>query len=479
MGICKFVDSIAAAPTTRFDFYRAAQGVTLLRNGTRIGMPSLDRSVTASPLSDGFHVGSSTYGARVLTLRVRFAAANVDTLATQMQLLNRELDRETNWLMWQPDGATKPVFFKTYRSAPVEVDMEEATATGWEYGLELLADPFALGLRETLGPFTVNNDPAHASNGLFVDVTGVIGDVPARAVIQDTSGLREFTLLAVRQHGTPSDHAFFRQAESCTLGLNTTNPGGGPDAVMSGTGTNNFVRTNDGGVVFDEPQTRLTWDLSATHTTTAQRLALAGAFRVMVVMRTPGLNTNWGGVRAKVGEVTGSTVRPGTSFARRILDLGVFTYQDLVTPGLSVEAPADASFNKIEIQSSNTSGSGADMDWDFIALIPADEGTLMWANNAIDTTSYDVLIDGENERVMLYTNGGNPFDGTAALRSTDAVNESGGYLSLVPNQTNRVYVLTADYSVSSHSFMPMVKTTSEALTFNYWPRYLHVRPVTT
>lgn len=478
--ICKFVDSIVAAPTTRFDFFRAAQGVMLLAQGTRIGMPSLDRSMTQSALTDGFVVGSSSYGHRVLSLRVRFAAANVDTVATQMQLLNRELDRETNFLMWQPTGATKPVFFKTYRSAPVEVDMELATTSGWECQVEILADPFALGLREALGPFTVNNDPAAGSNGLFFDVTGVIGDVPAPAVIQDTTGIRPSWFMASRQRGTPSDHTFFIQAESCTLGTDTTNPGGGPDAAMSGTGTNNYVRTS---FASGTPMlTRLTWTPSTTtHTTNAQRLALTGTYRLIAVVRrsdsTSVITAQW--ARGNLLDTGPVVTLPGLT-ARLMIDLGTFTYQDAVTPGYSVPAPAGST--SVIIQAARASGTGT-LDWDFLALIPADEQTLEWSRDAgfgglLDST-YDLLMDSSQESVYLYANGGDPFAGTADFSTGRAVglSISGSFPWVRPGQTNRFYVLTRGAAAAAEPQMD--KTQSDVLTVNYWPRYLHVRPAST
>jgi len=471
--ICRFVDSIAAAPTVRFDCNDGI-GATLLLRGTSIGTPQLNQAYSPSLLVDGGVVGSSAYGLRPINLLILFTFPDVEDANTAIAALLRELDRDSNLLMWQDAGAGHPVFFETIRTQPDAVDISNAGVGIWEIQVALQAKPFALGLRQTLGPYTVNNDPAAASNGLFFDVTGVLGDVPVPAVIEDDSGLRGFLLLAARQHGTPADHTFFLQAESATLGGDLTNPGGGPDAAMSGTGTNNFVRTAFAGTAGNFGPT---WDLSTTHNTTAKKLALAGTYRLIAVVRRSDI-TSVITIQGTVAGVAGKVLTLPLTTDRMMVDLGVFTYQDLVTPGHSVPAPADAA-STVAVNAARTSGTGT-LDYDFFALIPADEQTLMWSN-ALATITSDVLIDSVNERILLYPDGGNPFDGTAPMRSRDAVNASGSFPLLVPGQTNRFYVLTSSYSGGSvgagQLTLAMDKTTSEVLTVHYWPRYLHVRPV--
>jgi len=464
--LCKFVDSIAAAPTVRFDFNGGI--VDLQRVGTVIEMPPLRSAWADNAMSDGGLQSSSAYGLRTIRLHA-LISGDADTVATSLQTLFRECNREDNYLLWHPRGASKPVFFKTFRAAPEALEMTEQSVGVWRVRCAMQAEPFALGLRETLGPFTVNNDPAAGSNGLFFDVTGVIGDVAADVVLIDRTATRSLAYLAVRQHGNPNGFNFWMQAESMSAvgGTDTTNPGGGPDAVMSGTGTNNFMRTTFA--------TLATMAGRLVGTPLANTADDRGRFRLIAVVRRSDATSDMQ-IQGALGPVTGAVLTIPKTTARQAIDLGLFSPDYSIPDRLGGYAPLSrGSSAGINLSAARSSGTGT-LDWDFIALIPCDEATLIYANGTTaDDTTPDGVIDGGQTAYFSITSGADPWaTGPSGLPLADSL--AGSCPQLVPNQTNRFYSL---FMTAQSGYMGMTKTASASIEVHYWPRYLFIRPSAT
>ena len=182
-------------------------------------------------LRDGEYVGEDAYGNREITLSLYLKGLGVDAAATQLQAFQRELDRATNVLQYSPGSATNSVFFRTYRSPLEQIrwdpDNKQLKAT-------LLAEPFGLGLRQDIASVAVINNPAVAQ-GLFFDLTGIKGDVETPLLLETTTGASFFQrglAYGVRPKGVSGNYpAIFRQAESLTMGTDTTVTA---DAAMSG-----------------------------------------------------------------------------------------------------------------------------------------------------------------------------------------------------------------------------------------------------
>ena len=463
----QFVDSIASSPTVRLDIN---DGTTWNCNTFDPGLPRLRRAMSQNAMRDGGNVSSSTYDMRTLRLTLALVHTSEDNAATEVQKLARELDRTDNFIRYQPTGATKPVFFRTFRSDVSQLEHLTGAAKAFKKpSIEILAEPFALGLRETLGPFTVNNDPAAGSNGLFFDVTGVIGDIAAPAILQanHSSGtLERYGYLAVRQHGTPSSLTFFLQAESASLLTDTTNPGGGPDAVMSGAGVNNFVRTSFA---------TATMTNRFTATISAKSVEARGRYRILVAARRSD-NTSAMSMRvSSTGSGTpGSTVTLPLVTNRIIVDLGLFDARALAPD--RVGYGADVATNKlvVTVQAARASGTGT-LDFDYIAAIPADESMLLWDVTTDSLGSF--VFDGVSQSVCVYETGVDPFTAgpyMSALSVATPFAVSGGFPSLEPNQTNRFYMVTIEETNTNH-----VKGDSNVVSVHYWPRYLFVRPSAT
>ena len=146
-NLVQFVDSIAASPTVLLNIN---DEVTWTVDTFDAPPPRLRRSVANNAMRDGAFVSSSTYDNRVLSIGLDLRAANQDTWATEFQKLARILDGASSILKYQPNGASKPVFFKTYRSQMVDVDMSVVGQGSVFVTVELLADPLAVGTRAML-----------------------------------------------------------------------------------------------------------------------------------------------------------------------------------------------------------------------------------------------------------------------------------------------------------------------------------------
>ena len=469
--LCKFVDAIVASPGVRFDFN--ADPSSLMREGTVINPAPLNRAMGSNAMTAGGFVSASTYGMRTIVLHAMLRGS-ADMVAEALQDLMRELDRETNILMWHPQGAAKAVFFKTFRSTPDLFDMSEQAINVWRVRATILAEPFALGLRETIGPFTVNNDPAAGSNGHFFDVTGVIGDVPSPFVFVNTGTHNGNGTIAMRQHGTPSDMAswVFVQGESCTLGTDTTNPGGGPDAAMSGTGTNNYVRTSFATATMT---TRITRTLILTD---AAGLAWRGRYRLLAVVRRSD-NTSVMTAQATVSSAiavgtVGAVVAIPQTTNRQLVDLGIFTGgAPIKSVGFYGAAELPTLDLSASIAAARASGTGT-LDWDYFMFIPADESYMTF--DGLFNPTAEMVVDGNLESAYQTENGVDPFLATSSIVAWwFAV--TGGFPALVPNQTNRVFYVIGAHTAGVGNVI--AKADVGTVSLYYWPRYLFVRPSAT
>lgn len=454
--LIRFVDTISASPTLRLDLNDETSWWTKTFDAPP---PRLRRSMSSNAMRDGFNVGSATYDGRTLTLELECRKATQDLAATELQKLARELDRPGNWLQYQPNGLTKPVFFRTFRSDTSQLADVMAQQAMRTFTVELLAEPFALGLRETLGSYTMNNDPAAGSNGLYFDVTGVLGDVAARPMMWWTSSTGGLWLTS--SHGTSAIPAAISQAESMSLTNDTANPGGGPDAAMSGAGTNNYARTS-----------------FATTATMATRISATmippGSWRALVAVRR---SSATGVINVKAQTSSGATpvdlptVATELTTSRRVVDLGIVSNSSatLVGDGMAANSVNSTS---LRVQAERVSGTST-IDWDYVALLPAggQVNEVAWPETAIlSATNIAPVLDASTETIANWS-GGDPSQGTSTfLSNVDPALVSGGFPSLQPGVVNRVHMVHQTNSVHT-------KSTSLTVNVAYWPRYLFVRPV--
>lgn len=472
--VCQLVDSISATPTVGFSFNGGS--VTLLAE-TSMPPPPLRQVFSDSMMSDGATLAASSYGLREFTLVFNVRASDTGTLATTLQPLQRLLDAGASYLMWQPVEAPKPVFFKLYRSQPGNLDWSLAGADIWKVSLPLVAEPFALGLREDIAAVTVTNNPAAGSNGHIIDVTP-IGDVATPLVLAHGGSADLVTSfgLFVRQHGTPSDLVFFKQAESMTMGTDTT-VSASNDATLSGAG-NNYANTTFAGVA--AMKVRLSWNVATDSNTAAKQKALAGRYRVVAYVKRSGATSP---INLEMSTAAGTTLL-GDSVAtvldttRQAVALGTISF------GLSGRATGYATElgvspdDVLEFGAERVSGADT-MRWDCVCLFPIDEASAVVSNIVDPGNSAYTVHDGVSDAHYYATD---PITGPEIQSMVGSlINRSGGTPLLLPNQVNRLF-LTVSNAPSGGPFnlAPISGAGGqERFLGYYWPRYIHTRPATT
>lgn len=459
LDVVRFVDTITTGRTTRLDLN---DGTTwrLTYEGTSLTPPAMARATTSTMLANGERVAGAKHMNRLLRLRLVVSGATADAVATQVQTLHRELDRPFNTLEWKPSAATHPVFFRTLRSSPDSVEeWPGSTGTRKQITVEILAEPYAFGLPVTAtgSPFTVNRDPANASNPTYFDVTGVLGDVPAATKIDP--GAAFFNVpgtLAIRRRGTPANVPYLHQAEGFTQGTDTTTQAN--DAAMSGTG-NNFSRCSFA------TATAMTNRLTK-FVPTATSVDARGTYRVFVRVRRSNA-TDVIKVRLRVGpqgsgtlQTTISTVTTVATTSVRYVDMGVIQIPygiDPIYDGPSgTELAVDSEAVQIGIDAERTSGTGT-LDFDLVLLKPADDQMIV-VDVGNDSTG-GVVFDSYSDTAYAYF--------TTSVDSSADIVPLGPMLELAPGVTNRVYVRVG-HLISG----------SDAIAVTYWPRYLYVRAAT-
>lgn len=460
-AIVDFVDTIDASPTTRLDLNDGVLWRTLL-SGSDFTPPGLRRSTTSTYLSHGDWVAATAYTNRIVTLELQLVASTPDALAEQLQNLARELERATNILRVWRDGATKPVFFETFRSPFAAV--REQLVTHRSARVEIQAKPFALGLRETLSTSVVSNDP---STGCYIDIPFPAGDVETPLYL-DVKGsdiittLRNQSTIAMRRRGTPANAPWIIQAESMTLAANTALQAN--DAAMSGAGQN-YVRASS---LTSSFVTRLT---SAVFPSSAS-VDARGKYRPYLRVRK---TSGTGEVRVRLvispdgtTEITpdgvGVVLPDGTGVQWAefpVIQIPVGEDPIIDGPGGDYLATRGIIF-KIQISlTANTSN----LDVDCLVLMPADDRLcrVLWPGVSGPTT---MRLD-SSSKPKVYGLGSSGETYSTDIRALD-----GGTPMVSPNAYNRMWILKNTGTTAADT----LSGTTEITPF-YYPRYLNaIRP---
>lgn len=463
-----FVDSIAANPGIRLNLSNGTRGPWNLRGDSRFDPPALRRVVPSTLLADGAAPSSAAYDNRVLSLKWQLLAGgpfmDADPAAAQLQLLMRELDRPTNILRLQA-GTSAPVFFRTYRSGPDSVEFEPSNR---EVTVSLLAEPFALGLEETLSGVGVVNNPAAGSNGLFLDITGVKGDVETPLFLTMSGTVvgigRRRSALSIRRRGTPANTPFFLQAESMTLAANVTVLGS--DAAMSGGSHARIAYTGSTALI-----QRLS---TATRFPTTASTDARGQYRVFARTR-QSVGTDQHTIRLRWGaadaQVTNSTAKIPTDTGPNaptatLIDLGRVQMPagyDPVERGLSgVEIPTEGIY--LAVDTGRTSGSGT-LDVDYLLFFPDDDRAMYvdWPAAAVIT---DVVLAGGSAPRAYARNA------SGQITSTQAITISGVGLMISPGVTNRLFFHRDVGTSSSLTGTGDSISATTTVVPSYYPRYV-------
>lgn len=457
--ILQFVDSISGSPGIRLDLN---DDVTWgLDYNTDFSPPRLKTAWSDTLLVNGEHLAASAYANRTVALRLDLKTSTVNGQGTELQKLWRELDRPFNFLMWQPAGMTNPVFFRTLRSGDNRVSDYPGTGDFRTVDVRIVAEPFAYGIEEVMSPVTVSNDPAAVSDGCYFDVASPAGDVETPAIFEMPGASdvdSAIGVFAIRRRGTPANTPFAIQAESMTMGTDTSVQSN--SATMSGAGSN-YVRVSFAGGpgmsqrIYAEPYPAV--DVSDAR----------GDYRVLVRVKRSDA-TSVMSMQCSYGVATGDEVTLPLDTNVQIIDLGLFSIPSGVDPiydGFSgTEMPVHG--GRLTIYADRASGTGT-LDIDYVLLVPADDRLTLvsWGGVHLSDT---VRVDGVSRQVYGLTSGGAVDLGSAEV--------AGGWLDLLPGVTNRVFFLRQVSTGLVGSGADDVTATTD-ITVRYYPRYLHVRPV--
>lgn len=470
----QFVDKISASPTVRLDLNSAPW--SFLVEGHDFSPPPLRRSIAQTMMRSGGTVAAAAYDLRTLKFRLELNAASADAAATEVQKLARELDRSdsmeiggtSNYLKWQP-GTTAPVFFRTFRSDMKSVREWPTSTDGVRlFEIEVLAEPFALGLQEDAGTATVNNDPAAVSNGMFFDLTGIKGDVdtPLTLEVDGTNIADSFfpvSVLASRRRGTPASMPVVLQAESMSLQNDTATQAN--SASFSGS-SNNYIRTTFAtapqmavrGIAADFPG--------------ADGVDLRGQYRVFVRYRLNSasdgditMRLHWG---AEGPVFQNPTVAAGGLTNLTLSDLGIVTFPAATDPIRDGGTEISVRRQYFELRAQRLTGSGT-LDVDYLLFVPADDQmcVLAWPFSTTDVTPDEWVVHGATETVFAQDSSG------LISTASNPVGVRGGFLHGRPGVTNRIFFVRR-FDAGSDSV-----TATTAIKTLYYPQYLYVRPATT
>lgn len=176
--IVRFVTALGD-DTPRLDLNDADPFITD-HDGFSFGAPTLE----SEPLSVGV-----PYGYRTITLPVA-VTGDTDVAEPAIAALSVELLRRANWLMYQQDAGSDPLWVRTYASPPGELDFERVVVgdvgSQWRAILELPADSWLRAEQVVIGAQTITNDPTD-SDGITIDLPDIAGDAPTPLSIRVTS----------------------------------------------------------------------------------------------------------------------------------------------------------------------------------------------------------------------------------------------------------------------------------------------------
>src|SRR3954452_15847571 len=156
-NLLQVVDGISASPTVLLD----------LNSENPFGVSSMSAPPPQVGYSDSLLM---SWYSRSRSIELTLDQINVsqDALASNWQTLARLIDQKRFWLKYQPTGATSPVFFYCYRSQVPSIFEEPGAVAYRTLSLQIAADPWAYGLPEDIGSFTITNDPTTGTNKMMV-----------------------------------------------------------------------------------------------------------------------------------------------------------------------------------------------------------------------------------------------------------------------------------------------------------------------
>jgi len=474
--VIRFVDSVQVSPGVLFDFNDESPcGVT----GFSAAPPALVRANVQTMLQDGSTEAGSVFGDRVIEIDIDLFASSQDASATVLQNLGRLLsDPRGQWLMYQPTGASAPVFFRTRRADIRSIEDVQSSNALRQLELSIPAEPFAYGLPLT-GTVVIANNPAASTNPMSTYLPEIQGDVAAPLVcmIGITDLRRRSFAISTQAADSAGTGAppFFTQTFT-PKGGSVINAGSDAEFVD---GTKHTVLTYSGGAL---PHTTLMAEVTVPF----------GDYRVFARVRFSDTTTPWqlaarSGVDLEGGGASGPIVTPispvggpSRQAGPMLVDLGVlrFPFAGPRQDRALGDPPNGASF--VGLDTLNPGSSMLSFDLDYILLVPAGvdravSATFLKGQNAREDTAgtFSVLVDSESDQMYQIYNGSGAFDAGSPYEWTAVATPK-----VVPGQINVLHLMRTigSYDPGPAPATSDLITAQTVLVWTYNPRYLHVRP---
>jgi hypothetical protein len=456
----KFVDSPTASPTVFLDMNDGSTWKTLGGDFFKLPSPPLKRTIAANTMTDGGTLSAAAYDLRTIGFTLELTASTEAGREAQVDALKAQLAKPSNLLMYQSQLSANPVFFRTLRSDEYDLNMQFIPSVGWRVECNILAEPFAIGIRRDLSTVTITNDPASGTNPIKWDIAGIVGDSPTPAFVRLSNlGAGNTAVLATRSVNNPTAVTVFAQAESGTMGTDTTTQAN--DANFSGTG-NNWTRTS-----FATSANFVTRNTLAVPTASSAE-ALRGRYRVFLRCRASAggsvFSIRWQQNDTLADAIPGPTVTYTGTTALTILDLGVLEFPAATAAPTTIGysgLTATYTAPTLAIQVSRTSGT-ASFDMDYVYLMPADER--LCSVNQTQALGF-IVLDGPNDTTYGMASGTTAFGATRTVdQGGGLVPRYGGLPMLVPGVTQRWHMFVPAHAI----------TGTKTVDVSYWPRWREV-----
>jgi hypothetical protein len=414
-------------------------------------------------LRHGRRQTTSVAGNRILTIPLQVltssnnAAAVIEDIGQQIMVDN---------ILKVQFGSANPVFFKTFADPDYAIEVKKTLVELAQITLTLEAEPFAYGVRQTAGTFTVSNNPANVTNPCRFDVT-VDGDAPTPLLIVATStgasgapsGLvSKWIHIGARRRGSASAYSNLLQAESMTQGTGAVVTA---DAAMSN-GSKSRI-----GFATSINTLRLSDTFPADGTPVADargEYIVYGRMAKTVASDTITVQLGYGASSATVFNDT-KTLPAGVAGPYWV-ELGkvpVPAFSDPVNVGPAGGAQAKVLLGFVGLYAARTSGSGS-LDVDCLYFVPADDQTLIVKFPSTDTT---YAIDGTTPEGGAVYSVNTALDTINSIAAPPQIVGGGGFPEALPLQQNRFHVIR---QVDPTGTVDAITDTT-TFTVYYWPRW--------
>jgi hypothetical protein len=471
MTTWQFVDSIAASPTVLLDLNASPFFIDTSR--VDLTPPEFDQSWSDNSLYHGSRLVWEKAQNRSLFIPVHIMTSTVAAQETAIQNLGLQIAK--NGILKVQIGST-PIFFRTFGNPKYAMKVRRSLKDTGSVDLTILAEPFGYGTRvEVTGsPFTVNNDPANATNPCRFDITGVLGDAstPLLLVVASTGAtgapsgmINKQVHIGTRRRGTPSNYSNIIQGESMTL------VNGAASTVVAGTSGGSVMRITPSGA------TMLVRAGNPFPSNGTSVIDARGQYKVYARCQKSIAGDTWD-IQLKYGTSSVDCVAndvqrlPAAAAGPYYVDVGMVpcpAYSDPTFHGFSgVETKSQVPW--ISFWAQRVSGTGT-LDVDFLYFMPADDQTLIakFPNNDIQ-----YAIDGTTDSGgAVY---GFPYPAMDEILTTGSpvqVVGGAGFPEVLPGVTNRIHWLR---NVDPAGTVDALANNTTVRAF-YWPRWREaIRP---